>query len=185
MNNMGWPWPGLVRARVIDPGTRRPLPRQEVGEIVVRAPSICVDYLGETERHRSNRVDGWWKTGDLGYRDRVGRIHFIGRAVDAIPQGSETEMESILLERIPGASEVIVLARGQGTPLPVLCVDGEEPTEDVWRAATVDLPPLGPPVVLPWDELPRTSTWKVNRARLKERVQGLAHDEAPAAEQVA
>jgi acyl-coenzyme A synthetase/AMP-(fatty) acid ligase len=170
MNNMGFPWPGLIKAKIVDPVTRRPLPPHEVGDIVVKSGAICVDYLGETERHRANHDGQWWKTGDTGYRDRVGQIHFVGRAVDAIPGGSETELESVLLERIPGASEVIILSRGQRPPLPVLCVDGDEPTDEIWKSATSDLPPLSQPVVLPWDELPRTSTWKVNRARLKEQL---------------
>lgn len=170
MNNMGAPWPGMIKAQVVDPATRKPLPKGEVGDIIVKSKSICVDYLGETDRHRANFDGEFWRTGDVGYRDRLGRIHFVGRAVDAIPNGSETEIESVLLERIAGASEVIILAQGDDLPLPVLCVDGAAPTDEAWRAATTDLPPLSPPVVLPWDELPRTSTWKVNRARLKERL---------------
>jgi acyl-coenzyme A synthetase/AMP-(fatty) acid ligase len=183
MNNMGFPWPGLIKARIVDPTTRRRLPPHEVGDIVVKSPSICVDYLGESERHKANFDGEWWKTGDKGYRDRAGQIHFVGRAVDAIPVGSETEIESVLLERIPGASEVIILARGQQPPLPVLCVDGDGPTEELWKSATSDLPPLGLPVVVPWDELPRTSTWKVNRARLKERLREREQDRAADAEQ--
>jgi acyl-coenzyme A synthetase/AMP-(fatty) acid ligase len=182
MNNMGFPWPGLIKAKIVDPTTRRTMPRHEVGDIVVKSGAICVDYLGETDRHRANQEGQWWKTGDVGYRDRMGRIHFVGRAVDAIPNGSETELESVLLERIPGASEVVILSRGQQSPLPVLCVDGDEPTDEIWKSATADLPPLGQPVVLPWDELPRTSTWKVNRARLKEQLLESAHDHASGGE---
>jgi long-chain acyl-CoA synthetase len=35
-----------------------------------------------------------------------------------------------------------------------------------WEQATRDLDPMSDPVQLPFDEVPRTSTWKVRRPEL-------------------
>ncbi|PRX00676.1 UNVERIFIED_ORG: hypothetical protein CLV66_1494, partial [Actinomadura viridilutea] len=46
-----------------------------------------------------------------------------------------------------------------------------------WRAATADLPELDEPVLIDWEDFPRTGTWKVRRPQLRERLFGtrLAH----------
>jgi acyl-coenzyme A synthetase/AMP-(fatty) acid ligase len=177
MNNMGWPWPGLLRLTAVHPETKRPVRRGEIGLLLVRSKkSLCVDYLGEHERHESQRTGQWWDTGDLGYFDRLGRVHFVDRSVDAVPGMSATELESVLLQRLPAASEVILLPRGEREPVPVVCVDDAHLTEETWKAATNDLPAIASPVILRWDQLPRTSTWKVRRKELRSIVLGAESD---------
>lgn len=177
MNGMGWAWPGLVRARVADPDTGRSVKRGEVGVLLVKTKSLCIDYLGETDRHDAKKTGAWWNTGDVGYKDALGRIHFLDRAVDAVPGGSATELESLLLQRLPGAVEVVVLTRGTHRPKPVVSTDTGELADADWAAATADLPPLEPPVVIPWEELPRTSTWKIRRKELRETIFTSQHDD--------
>jgi hypothetical protein len=41
-----------------------------------------------------------------------------------------------------------------------------------WAKATADLPALDAPQVIGWDDFPRTGTWKVRRAELRERLFG-------------
>jgi hypothetical protein len=41
---------------------------------------------------------------------------------------------------------------------------------DSWRRAIADLPELADPVVIAWDEVPRTDTGKVRRTVLRERL---------------
>ncbi|WP_028049588.1 class I adenylate-forming enzyme family protein [Cellulomonas sp. URHD0024] len=169
MNTLGWPWPGLIRLRVVDADTGRRVRRGERGVFMVKTPALCTDYWGDTERYRSKRAGEWWNTGDVGYQDRLGRVHFVDRAVDAIDGTSATELESVLLERLAGALEIILLARDDGDPVPVVCVDGEF-SMAAWRDATRDLPALAEPVVMPWSDLPRTSTWKVRRKELRQTI---------------
>jgi len=169
MNTMGWPWPGLIRLRVVDPDTGERVRRRNRGVLVVKTPSLCLDYYGETDRYVAKRDGEWWNTGDVGYLDRLGRVHFIDRAVDLIDGTSATELESILLERLPGALEVIVLARKEQDPVPVICLEGELSPGD-WKLATLDLPSLAAPVTLTWTELPRTSTSKIRRKELRRQI---------------
>jgi len=105
-------------------------------------------------------------------------VRLVDREVDRIPSGSGIELEDILLDRLPAATEIVVLAVAGQDPLPVLATEGDVPIDpERWRAATRDLPALQDPVYLPWDDIPRTATWKVRRAKLREQV-------APGAEAV-
>ena len=179
MNTMGWAWPGLVQAKVVNPDTGVRVRRGQTGVFMVKAKSLCVDYLGETDRYDAKRSGDWWNTGDIGYKDTLGRIYFLDRAVDAIPGSSATELESVLLDRINGAIEVIVLTRGDGEPVPVVCVEGGTLTDEEWAEATLGLPPLESPVIIPWSDLPRTSTWKIRRKELREMVFAGRPDDTP------
>lgn len=170
MNRLGPAWPGLVRARVLDPDSGRRRRRGEPGVIFVRTKSQCLDYLGDTDRHTEKRHGKWWNTGDVGLTDRLGRIHFVDRAVDSIPGASATAIESVLLQRIPDVSEVVLLSRGDRPPLPVISVSGGRIENELWMRVTRDLPELADPVIVAWDDLPRTSTWKVRRKELRELV---------------
>ncbi|WUH90922.1 acyl--CoA ligase [Streptomyces sp. NBC_00433] len=170
MNMMGNPWPGLVGVKAADPETGAPVKRGQVGVLFAKGKSICVDYVGETDRYTEKWKGSWWNTGDVGYKDALGRIHFVDRAVDAIPGGSATELESELLDRIGSAVEVIVLTRGDRKPVPVISLDGPDLSEAAWAEVARGLPPLEAPVFIPWNRLPRTSTWKVRRKELRETV---------------
>jgi acyl-coenzyme A synthetase/AMP-(fatty) acid ligase len=170
MNALGIPWPGLIRAKVVDPDTGRKCQPGQVGVILVKSRSLCLDYIGESDRYWAKRTGSWWNTGDVGFMDRLGRVHFIDRAVDEVPGASATEIESVLLDRIPRAVEVVILTRGASEPQPVVCTADNILTDAEWREASVGLPEMAPPVLVSWDSLPRTSTWKVRRKELRESV---------------
>ena len=179
-STIGWPVPGLMRTKVVDPDTGRRLPWGRQGILLCRSNSRCINYLGETDRHAFKQVGKWWNTGDMGYKDTIGRIHFVDRAVDEIPGMSGTELESILLDRLTGASEVVVLGVKGQDPIPVLCYDGAEFEKSQWDSAVSDLPRMADPVVVSWDDLPRTSTWKIRRAQLRKRLVGAEYGDGVA-----
>jgi long-chain acyl-CoA synthetase len=63
--------------------------------------------------------------------------------------------------------EVAIVEGTDGDALPVVCTRGERPLDmRRWRDATRCLDPMADPVQLPFDAVPRTSTWKVRRAEL-------------------
>jgi acyl-coenzyme A synthetase/AMP-(fatty) acid ligase len=173
--SVGRPLPLLAKLRVIDQASGEPLPAGRVGLLEVATPGACLGYVGEPERFQTKRRDGWWNMGDLGMRTRVGTVLLLDREVDQIPGMSGIELEDVLLDRFPTASEIVVLGVPDGAPVPVVSTHGDVPLDRAaWGAAVTGLPLLADPVHLPWAEIPRTSTWKVRRPELKRRLFGEA-----------
>ncbi|GAB2711270.1 class I adenylate-forming enzyme family protein [Kitasatospora kifunensis] len=55
-----------------------------IGEIHVRGPGVMQGYWGDEAATRAVTVDGWTRTGDLGFLDEEGRIHLVDRMKDLI-----------------------------------------------------------------------------------------------------
>ncbi|GGJ96801.1 putative fatty-acid-CoA ligase FadD [Streptomyces camponoticapitis] len=170
VTNVGWPT--LVRVKVVDPDTGRRLPRGEPGLLMVNTRTRCLDYLGESDRHRMKTEGDWWNTGDLGERTAFGRVRLVDREVDMIPGMSCIEAESTLLDRLERAQEVVVLGVPDGLPVPVLCMRDDRLDPGEWKRATEGLPDFGEPRLVPWEDVPRTATWKVRRVQLREQLLG-------------
>ncbi|MFL6128478.1 MAG: AMP-binding protein [Mycobacteriales bacterium] len=168
--DVGFPIPGVIKWKVVDPVTRHELPRGQRGLVLVRSRGRCLTYLGEDDRHRAKDWDGWWNTGDIGVHRRSGRLRILDREVDSIPGTSGIELESLLLDRLDGATEVIVLGNPGGLPVPVVSMRGDSLDPAAWRRATAGLPALDEPRLIGWDEFPRTGTWKVRRPELRQRI---------------
>ena len=95
------PLPG-IRVRIIDEDGKK-LPRDQVGEIAVKGPSVMQGYWNNEEANRHIFVDGgWMRTGDIGRRDRLGYIYFMDREKDVIKCGGYSifsrEVEEKILE---------------------------------------------------------------------------------------
>ena len=88
------------------------LPRGEHGEIVIRGHNVFVGYLNRPEATAEAIVDGWFRTGDIGFIDDDGFIHIVDRKKDLIIRGGfnvyPREVEEVLL-RFPGISQVAVI----------------------------------------------------------------------------
>lgn len=170
-NVVGRPIPFVTQVKIVDPDTRKRVPAGQAGVVLVKTKGRCLTYLGEDDRAREKDWDGWWNTGDLGVKSRTGALRLQDREVDLIPGTSSIALESILLERIRRATEVIVLGDPEGgKPVPVLSLSEGELSETEWREATRGLPELAPPHVIAWEDFPRTGTWKVRRFDLRRQV---------------
>jgi acyl-coenzyme A synthetase/AMP-(fatty) acid ligase len=168
-NDVGRPIPFVTRLRVVDPETRRPVRRGREGIVLVRTKGRCLTYLGEPERHAEKIWDGYWNTGDIGRRTRSGKIYLVDREVDVIPGTSGISLESMLLERLPDVTEAIVLGVPGGKPVPIVGTASGRLDPADWARATAGLPALAEPIVIDWEDFPRTGTWKVIRPALRER----------------
>ena len=156
------------------------LPVGEVGEVVARGPRIMKGYWRDEEKTKSAFTeDGWYRTGDMGYKDDEGYIYLAGRGDDVIVRGGEnigpTEVESVLIShpQVDEASVIGVkdLEWGQQVRAVVRLKKGEKVTEQEIidfcrpRLAGFKRPSS---VVFVEDELPKTSTGKVLRRVLRE-----------------
>src|SRR5262249_8257543 len=107
---LGWPLPFLCKLRAVDPETGHQVRRGDVGLIEASPPGRFLAYVGEQHRHDLKCNGWWWNTGDLGVINRWGAVRLIDREIDRIPDGSALELEDVLLDRLPEATEVVILA---------------------------------------------------------------------------
>jgi long-chain acyl-CoA synthetase len=82
--SIGIPLPGSdIQIRSLD----RPdqvMPAGEKGEVCVRGPQVMPGYWQNETANRETFVDGWLKTGDVGYADQDGYIFLVDRLKDVI-----------------------------------------------------------------------------------------------------
>jgi malonyl-CoA/methylmalonyl-CoA synthetase len=109
---VGAPFPGQ-EARIVDVRTRDLLPAGEIGEIEVRGPHVFSGYWNRPDATaEAFSADGWFKTGDLGWRSDDGYYTITGRARELIISGGYNiyprEVEDVLSEH-PAVAEVAVL----------------------------------------------------------------------------
>ncbi|WP_020667110.1 class I adenylate-forming enzyme family protein [Amycolatopsis nigrescens] len=164
------PW--FVKLRVTGADGKK-VGRGEPGHLEVKIRSRILTYLGEHKRYEEVLNGKWWKMGDMGFRGRWGEVYLMDREVDQIDSmDSNLKAEDMLMSRLDELREIAIVAGRSGEPVPVVCTRGERPLDlDRWRLATADLPTMADPVQLPFDEVPRTSTWKVQRLELTRLLQ--------------
>ncbi len=102
-----------VQVRVVDPDGR-PVPVDEIGEIVVRGDVVMSGYWNQPQATAEAIRDGWLRTGDVGSFDRHGFLTLRDRSKDLIISGGMNiyprEIEETLL-RHPGVEAVSVVGR--------------------------------------------------------------------------
>jgi acyl-CoA synthetase (AMP-forming)/AMP-acid ligase II len=77
-----------AEVRIVDPSDSEVSPGQ-VGEIVVRGPSVHLGYWNRPHDNQRRFRNGWWHTGDLGTRDSRGFLAFVGPIGRLIKTGAE------------------------------------------------------------------------------------------------
>lgn len=71
-----------------DNGSVRDCAIHEVGEIAVKSKLQCKSYYKQENLMQSAMVDGYFRTGDLGYLDEDGYLYFAGRKKEIIITGA-------------------------------------------------------------------------------------------------
>lgn len=75
---------------------------EKIGELLVRGPNVIPGYWNNPEATQSAFGGGWFRTGDLGYRDARGFHSVVDRKKDVIIRGGENvycaEVEAAILE---------------------------------------------------------------------------------------
>ncbi|WP_298211580.1 AMP-binding protein [Ferrimicrobium sp.] len=149
------------------------------GEIWIRSPVVCHDYWGKPVESAETFVDGWCKTGDLGYYDADGVLFVSGRKKDMVRSGGENiypaELESVLLSH-PQVRDVAIVGVPDQRYLEAVCAvvvpdPGSRPTvTGIVDYARERLAPYKvPKYVIFVEELPRTPSGKVMKYELRDR----------------
>jgi fatty-acyl-CoA synthase len=133
--SMGRLLPGN-QLRIVDPDTGAELGAAEDGELVIKGPTLMRRYLGRTAEECFD-ADGFFHTGDAGFVDPAGYVHFTGRRTEMIKTGganvSPAELE-VQLRACPPVklSRVLGVADPRLDEIVVACVtlkDGAVATE--------------------------------------------------------
>jgi benzoate-CoA ligase len=151
----------------------------DLGNLWVRGQSATAGYWNRAELTRDTIHDGWVKTGDVYRRDDEGYFYHIGRSDDCFKvRGlwvSPIEVESVLLSH-EAVQEVAVVPAVDASGLATVraCVviranrEGEALREELRIFAGSRLPQHKVPSQIEFlSELPRTSTGKVQRYKLR------------------
>lgn len=102
IGSMGKPIPGLTAGIVDDEGNEVPVKSE--GNIALKPgwPSMMKTIWQNEEKYKSYFKNGWYISGDRGWKDEEGYFWFIGRADDVIKTSGERvgpfEVESALVE---------------------------------------------------------------------------------------
>jgi malonyl-CoA/methylmalonyl-CoA synthetase len=109
---VGMPFPGQ-EARIVDVRTRAPIHDETPGEIQVRGPHVFKGYWQRPDATaEAFAEDGWFNTGDLGWRSADGYFTISGRARELIITGGYNvyprEVEEVL-QTHPSVAEAAVL----------------------------------------------------------------------------
>jgi malonyl-CoA/methylmalonyl-CoA synthetase len=98
--SVGFPLPG-VEVRVAKPDATDVVPG-EIGEVLMRGENVFAGYWGMPEKTAESFVQGWFRSGDLGYQDASdkGRLYLVGRQKELIITGGYNvypkEVENVL-----------------------------------------------------------------------------------------
>jgi fatty-acyl-CoA synthase len=168
--------------RIADPmaGTAAP---GTVGEIQIKGPNVIHGYWNRPDATAESYADGgWFKSGDLGYKDDGGFVFVSDRIKDMIISGGENiypaEVEQAITELdAVGSVAVIGVPDEKWGEVPravVLLREGAQLTEEALRAhlegrlARYKIPKS----VVFVDEMPRTASGKIRKADLRKMTPG-------------
>ncbi len=175
----------LEELDVLDTETMLPVPRDgtTMGEVVMRGNVVMKGYLKNPKATQDAMAGGWFHTGDLGVRHGDGYIQLKDRSKDIIISGGENissiEVEEALY-RHPSVQAAAVVARpdvkwGETPCAFVELKPGSTVTSDEIIAwCRQHLASFKCPRTVVFGEVPKTSTGKIQKFRLRDVARGLA-----------
>ncbi|RJF89024.1 acyl-CoA synthetase [Oleomonas cavernae] len=176
--------PLLAGLDVMDPETMAPVPRDGVtmGEVMFRGNLVMKGYLKNPKATQEAFAGGWFHSGDLGVMHPDGYIQLKDRSKDIIISGGENistiEVEDVLYKH-PKILEVAVVARpderwGETPCAFVTLKTGQTLTEqEVIAFCKENLAGYKVPRTVVFEDLPKTSTGKIQKYVLRDRAKAL------------
>lgn len=179
--------PGF-EAKIVDDNDQ-PVAPGEIGNLLVKADSVCACYWNEHEKTKDTIVGHWIRTGDKYHQDADGYFWYEGRSDDVLKVSgvwvSPIEIERVLIEH-PAVLEAAVVFRQDADELfkPAACVvlrDGARGSPELGRELQQFVLGRLPVFKRPhWVEflpaLPKTATGKVQRYKLRAAASSPADD---------
>jgi acyl-CoA synthetase (AMP-forming)/AMP-acid ligase II len=164
--------------RIVDPETRRPVATGEQGEIIVKGPTLMEGYY-RVPPSETFDPEGYFHTGDLGWLDADGYLHFAGRLKDVIKTAgvnvAAAEVEEALA-RHPTVKAAHVVGvphptRGENVAAFVVPQPGEAPDPSALaefvRSSLASYKVPRHVFVIDESAVPRTATGKIEKPALR------------------
>ncbi len=177
IGSIGLPFPDVdVRILSLDDGND--LASGELGEIVLRSPTVMLGYYKNAEETRKTIVDGWLYTGDIGYVDEDGYFYITDRKKDLIIVGGfnvfPREIDELIYQH-PKVKEGITIGlpdprKGERIKVYIVLKEGERVTpEELIAYFKERLTPYKVPSEVEFRaELPKSMIGKILRRALRE-----------------
>lgn len=158
----------LTEARIADKAGKV-LPALTDGHIQFLSKGRALTYYKEDDRFQATVFGPWWDSGDYGFMDENGHLFLKDRQVDLIEKiDSNLAIEDHLLDALDFLQEVIIVRAKDNSPQPILAVEPKHAMDwDAWWEQVADLPHLNKPIIMDWDDIPRTATMKVQRLQIE------------------
>ena len=154
----------------------REVPNGELGEIVLRGENILKGYYKNDVANATAFRNGWFHTGDIGYRDADGFYYIVDRKSDMIIRGGENiyprEIDEVLYQHPDIAAAAVVGVPdelyGEEVAAVVVLKDGAKTSEqqviDYCKARLADF--KCPKTVRFLDDIPKGPTGKLLKREL-------------------
>src|SRR6201996_6204963 len=177
----GVPYPLQENVTVLNPETMAEVPRdgETIGEVMFRGNIVMKGYLKNEKATRDAFEGGWFHTGDLGVLDEHGYVIIKDRSKDIIISGGENissvEVEDVLYKH-PAVLFAAVVAKPDPKWGEVPCAfvelkDNAAATEaDIIAFCRTQMPGFKPPKAVVFGVIPKTSTGKIQKFLLRDRV---------------
>ena len=173
----------LVQLRIVgEDGSEGVWNNRDVGELQVRGPYITGSYHKVERDPEKFSDDGWLRTGDVAAIDEHGYVRLSDRTKDLIKSGGEwissVDLENAIMAH-PAVAEaaVIAVSHPKWAERPLACIvvkPGQSVSAEELRAFLA--PKFArwqlPDAIEFIDAIPRTSTGKFFKAKLRERYAG-------------
>jgi acyl-coenzyme A synthetase/AMP-(fatty) acid ligase len=114
---VGMPQP-FAEIILVNPQTGQEVPTGDVGMVAMKSPTLALGYWNDSVNTFRTRLNGYYLTGDLMYRDEDGYFYHMDRASDAVDLGGGNWLytalsEERILKRCADVRDCTVLA-GRG-----------------------------------------------------------------------
>ncbi len=188
--SIGMPLPA-TDVRFLDIETNQVAELGERGELQVKGPQVMLGYYENPDATKDSFMDGWLRTGDVGYVDEDGYVFLVDRIKDLIISSGfniypRTIEEALLAS--PAVDECNVIGvpdeyRGEAAVAFVKLKDGQTATEaDLKKFIAERLNKLEMPrEIIFKDQLPKTLIGKLSKKELRDEYKAMKGNKSESA----